>query len=611
MNSGTRPGIILLALAIVLFGAPAVFSQSACAPAWQAGMSVTTGQVVSYGGDNWKAIQPEASAAPNWQPPYVPALWSSLGACTSGGGCTVVPSAPTGLTVPSATVTPTSAVLDWNAATVSSSCTVSGYTIFKNGASAGSSSGTSFTATALTPSTKYSFYVEAADAAGNSAPSASVSVTTPAAAACTTKPSAPVLTASGTTSSSTVLSWTIASVPAGCTPLSFTISEDGEALTTVSGQTSFTVTGLAAKTTFTFTVEASDAAGSSPSSNSVEVTTSPVTTGSGNGHLLVGYWHDFLNGSVALPLGQVSSNFDVIDVAFGGTYADTSTILFSVDPGLETQAQFLADVQALHARGKKVVLSIGGENGNVALNNAHDVANFVSSLSGIIQQYGFDGVDIDIENNSFALEAGDNNFTKPITPTIVNMIGALHQVASRFPNFILSFAPQITDVQEGNIAYASVYGDQIPLLWGCRDILSFVHVQDYNTGGTTALDGRSYSEGTADFHVAMTEMLLKGFTLANGQVFPGFAQGQVAFGVPASSSAGGGYTPPSALVQALNYLINGKSFGGEYVLRNPSGYPGMRGLMTWSIDWDEVNGFALSDAVAPFLHGLPAIPPPQ
>ena len=109
----------------------------------------------------------------------------------------------------------------------------------------------------------------------------------------------------------------------------------------------------------------------------------------------------------------------------------------------------------------------------------------------------------------------------------------------------------------------------------------------------------------------MTEMLLHGFTLANGQNFPGLPPGQIALGVPASTSAGAGYTAPSAVEQALKYLISGTSFGGQYVLQNPAGYPGLRGLMTWSINWDDVNGFALSNTIGPYLHNLPAIAAPQ
>lgn len=391
---------------------------------------------------------------------------------------------------------------------------------------------------------------------------------------------------------------------------SYTVFQAGTAIGSVTN-TSFVVTGLTPATGFTFTVLANDTAGSSAQSTPVNVTTLNQTQG-GNGRLLVGYWHDFDNGSVNLPLAKVAANFDVIIVAFAGTTTDSSTISFDVDPVIESQAQFITDVQTLHGQNKKVLLSLGGANGHVAINTAQDITNFVQSVSGLIQTYGFDGIDMDIESNAFVLAAGDNDFMNPKTPAIVNTINALHQLAARFPGFLLTFAPQIADVQEANVAFVSSFGDQLPLLWGCRDIMSWVHVQDYNSGGTNALDGKNYNQGTADFLVAMTEMLVHGFVLANGQTFPGFPPSQIALGVPAGPrAASAGVVAPTAVQQALDYLINGKAFAGQYVLQNPAGYPNLRGLMTWSVNWDQVNGFALSNTVAPFLHSLPAIPAPR
>jgi predicted phage tail protein len=50
--------------------------------------------------------------------------------------------------------------------------------VFRNGVSIGSSSSTSYVDSGLNPSTTYSYYVEAVNSAGSSAPSATVSGTT-------------------------------------------------------------------------------------------------------------------------------------------------------------------------------------------------------------------------------------------------------------------------------------------------------------------------------------------------------------------------------------------------------------------------------------------------
>lgn len=604
---------MLIFLLMSLF-VPSASAQTACAPPWQIGIAITTGEVLSFNGDNWQAIQPEVQTVDGWQPPNVPALWKDLGACNPGGNaCSAVTGAPTGLTA--GNVTTTAATLNWTAPTLPPNCKITSYTVFQNGNSIGTTNGTTFSVTGLTAGTTFTFAVTATDPAGASS-QATVQVTTPPANACKAVPGAPTgLAATGTSSSGTTLNWTASTVATGCSVSNYTVFENGASIGT-SSSTTFNVTGLAAATSFTFSVAASDADGQSPQSGAITVITAkqpPSGGGGGNGHLLIGYWHDFNNGSAVIPLAKVSPNFDVIIVAFGGTTTNSSTISFDVDTAdIESQAQFIADIQTLHSQNKKVLLSIGGANGQVALNTAQDVTNFVQSVSGIIQQYGFDGIDIDIEDNSFVLASGDNDFMNPKTPAILNTINALHQLAAKFPSFLLTFAPQIEDVQEANVAYASSFGDQLALLWACRDIMSWVHVQDYNSGGTTALDGNSYNQGTPDFIVAMTELLVHGFTLANGQVFPGFPAGQVAIGIPAGpGAASGGVLSPTAVQQALNYLINGKSFGGKYVLQTSGGYPGLRGAMTWSVNWDQVNNFGMSNTIAPFLHGLPAIPAPK
>lgn len=92
-----------------------------------------------------------------------------------------------------------------------------------------------------------------------------------AATADTTAPTAPTLTASGTTQTSTNLSWSGATDNVGVT--GYDVYQGSTMLTSVSG-TTYTVTGLTAATAYTFSVRAKDAAGNiSSSSNVVNVTT--------------------------------------------------------------------------------------------------------------------------------------------------------------------------------------------------------------------------------------------------------------------------------------------------------------------------------------------------
>ncbi|OPG94793.1 secretion protein, partial [Chryseobacterium mucoviscidosis] len=87
----------------------------------------------------------------------------------------------------------------------------------------------------------------------------------------TTAPTAPTLAASGTTSTSTNLSWSGATDNVGVTGYDV---YQGTSLIGSTASTSYTVSSLSPSTTYSFTVRAKDAAGNaSVSSNTVSVTT--------------------------------------------------------------------------------------------------------------------------------------------------------------------------------------------------------------------------------------------------------------------------------------------------------------------------------------------------
>jgi large repetitive protein len=180
------------------------------------------------------------------------------------------PGAPSGLTVTGATATTVS--LSWTAP----SGTVGGYYVYENGSGValGSSSvtitGTTATVTGLSPSASYTFTVAGYNAAGTGAQSSSVSATT-----ATTPPGTPTgLTVTGTTSTTVSLSWT---APSG-TVTGYYVYENGSGTAlgssnvTISGTTA-TVTGLSPSTSYTFTVAAYNAGGSSAQTPSVSTTT--------------------------------------------------------------------------------------------------------------------------------------------------------------------------------------------------------------------------------------------------------------------------------------------------------------------------------------------------
>src|SRR6201999_3574792 len=92
----------------------------------------------------------------------------------------------------------------------------------------------------------------------------------------------------------------------------------------------------------------------------------------------------------------------------------------------------------LQSRGQKVILSVGGQNGTVSVSDAASASNFASSVYSLIQQYGFNGVDIDLENG--------------VNPTY--MASALEQLESDVgSSLIITLAPQTVDTQSAGDDY--------------------------------------------------------------------------------------------------------------------------------------------------------------
>jgi chitinase len=180
---------------------------------------------------------------------------------------------------------------------------------------------------------------------------------------------------------------------------------------------------------------------------------------------------------------------------------------------------------------------------------------------------------------------------------VINLIYAIRQImndfrASRGSRMWLSFAPETAFVQGGMAAYGGIWGAYLPVLHALRDSIEILHVQLYNSGSMPGINGGYYSQGTADFIVAMSEAVIQGFNTAGGY-FSGFPAEKVSVGLPACpNAAGGGYTDTATVRSAIDYLRGIGPKPGSYAIVQAGGYPGLRGMMTWSINWDAVNSCA-------------------
>jgi chitinase len=289
-------------------------------------------------------------------------------------------------------------------------------------------------------------------------------------------------------------------------------------------------------------------------------------------HAVTGYWQNFNNGATVQKIKDVQDEYDIIAVAFADATGKPGEVDFKLDPavGYQSEGEFKNDIKAKQSAGKSVIISVGGEKGSVSVSDGASAKAFADSIVMLMNKYGFDGVDIDLEN-------GLNS---------TYMTQALKDIHAKKPNVVVTMAPQTIDMQSKDREYFKT-------ALAIKDFLTVVNMQYYNSGSMNGCDGKVYSQGTVDFLTALACIQIEG----------GLDPSQVGIGTPASTSgAGSGYVEPSVVNAALDCLAKGTSCGS---FKPKQKYPGIRGAMTWSTNWDAKNGNAWSKAVGAHVHGLP------
>lgn len=292
-------------------------------------------------------------------------------------------------------------------------------------------------------------------------------------------------------------------------------------------------------------------------------------------HVITGYWHNFNNGSTVMKLSAVPSAYNLIAVAFADATGSPGAVTFNLDlaTGYANTTEFINDISAIHGQGRKVVISVGGQNGTISVSDGTSATNFANSIVGLMNTYGFDGVDIDLENG--------------INATFMEQ--ALRSIKSQKPNLIITMAPQTIDMQPGQVNGTGYF----KLALNIRDILTIVNMQYYNSGSMNGCDGNVYSQGTINFLTA----------LACIQLQAGLSPAQVGLGLPATSgAAGGGFVSPSVVNNALDCLA-ARTNCGSFV--PAQAWPGIRGAMTWSINWDATSSYNWVNTINAHLPSVP------
>lgn len=271
-------------------------------------------------------------------------------------------------------------------------------------------------------------------------------------------------------------------------------------------------------------------------------------------------------------------------------------------------------INSLHAAGIKVSLSLGGASSSVPNTtvNFHQVLSaassasafqqsFIQSVQNLITEYGFDGIDFDIEQG---LNAG-GTFTQP-QGDIAVLAAIINQLHANNPNLLLSLAPQVANISATS-GFDATWGNYASLVMHTAPSLSWVGIQLYNTGCAFGIDQVCYDPNktnSPNFAVAMSTDLLANWpkTTASGQA-TGFQPyisnlnpSQVVIGFPApnaqGSSDGSPVTPVSTIKRAILCLRTAKASNTSCdTYLPPKAYPDFGGVFDWEVVHDQANNF--------------------
>ena len=213
----------------------------------------------------------------------------------------------------------------------------------------------------------------------------------------TTPPSTPTgLKVTGTGPGSISLGWTASTDNVAVT--GYRVYEGTTVAATTSTSPAVTVSGLLAGSSHTFTVTALDAAGneSGHSASVTAVAGSGTAPGIAAPYVDLGAWP-----TPSLPQLAAATGLKYFSLGFiiNGATACTASWFGAYDPATGWDK---ADFDAIRAAGGDIQPSFGGENGTELAQSCTDVPSLTAQYQKVVDAYGLDRIDFDIEGAAVA-----------------------------------------------------------------------------------------------------------------------------------------------------------------------------------------------------------------
>jgi len=311
--------------------------------------------------------------------------------------------------------------------------------------------------------------------------------------------------------------------------------------------------------------------------------------------ILMGFWHNwpagpsdgYQRGQFAnIALENVPKDYNVVAVAFMKGSGIPTFKPFNV-----SDAEFRRQVGVLNSQGRAVLISLGGADAHIEL-RAGQEQPLANEIIRLVETYGFDGLDIDLEQSAIDFAAN-----KTVLPAALKLVK--DHYAGQGKHFIISMAPEFP--------YLTTSGKYVGYLQALEGYYDFIAPQFYNQGGdgvwvpeanngNGAWIAQNNDAMKEDFLYYLTESLVtgtRGFTKIPADKF--------VIGLPANVDAA-----------ATGYVIDKNAVGNAMKRLAVKGHS-IKGLMTWSVNWDNGTSkdrvpynWEFSRRYGPLINGVAA-----
>ena len=203
-------------------------------------------------------------------------------------------------------------------------------------------------------------------------------------------------TATAVSSSAINLAWSYS----GAALSNFTLRRNGSVIASpAAAARSYGDTGLSASTSYTYTLTANYQAGGS--SNTATATATTQSTVPSGGTTVVMWHHRWAGPALRDYPSDVKNNLNHYSLGMAqSSQSGTGYVSYASNNG-QSNADHATDIRALVASGKPVVMGIGGAgSGGVTVTNSTQAQQLVSSVQTMVNNFGINGIDIDLEAGS-------------------------------------------------------------------------------------------------------------------------------------------------------------------------------------------------------------------